>query len=62
MGPQHVPVLHALGGSDDAVALGLQPETVGTTRIFLAPNPSGANAHFTPADQVRWYDRLAALL
>lgn len=50
--------------ADDAapVALGLQQTTVGTTRLFLVPNPSGANAHFTRDDQVRWYDALAACL
>jgi double-stranded uracil-DNA glycosylase len=41
---------------------GLQQETVGGTRLFVVPNPSGANAHFTIADQTTWYDRLAELL
>ncbi|MGH2353277.1 MAG: mismatch-specific DNA-glycosylase, partial [Chloroflexota bacterium] len=49
----------ALGQRDAAPALGLQPVTVGATRLFVVPNPSPANAHFTPADQVAWYDRLA---
>ena len=40
-------------------ALGPQPEVVGTTRLFVVPNPSPANAHFTLADQISWYDRLA---
>lgn len=50
--------------TDDAmpIALGLQQATVGPTRLFLVPNPSGANAHFTRDDQVRWYDALAACL
>lgn len=39
--------------------LGAQPETIGTTRLFVVPNPSPANAHFTPKDQAEWYDRLA---
>lgn len=34
----------------------------GLTRIFVVPNPSPANAHFTPADQVVWYDHLADYL
>ena len=38
---------------------GPQPETIGATRLFVVPNPSGANAHFTITDQVMWYDRLA---
>ena len=42
--------------------LGPQPEVVGATRLFVVPNPSPANAHFTPADQAAWYDRLADFL
>jgi TDG/mug DNA glycosylase family protein len=42
--------------------LGLQAMRIGRTRIFVVPNPSPANAHFTPADQTLWYDRLAACL
>ncbi len=42
--------------------LGLQPLPIGKTRLFVVPNPSAANAHFTPADQTRWYDRLAECL
>jgi TDG/mug DNA glycosylase family protein len=40
--------------------LGLQPLRIGETALFLVPSPSAANAHFTPADQTLWYDRLAA--
>ena len=43
-------------------ALGLQGETIGPTRLFVVPSPSGANAHASPAGQVEWYDRLARLL
>jgi TDG/mug DNA glycosylase family protein len=39
--------------------LGPQAERLGPTRIFVVPNPSGANAHFMAADLTRWYDRLA---
>ncbi|HYX53366.1 MAG TPA: mismatch-specific DNA-glycosylase [Candidatus Limnocylindrales bacterium] len=39
--------------------LGAQPEQIGSTHLFVVPNPSPANAHFTPADQTAWYDRLA---
>ncbi len=38
--------------------LGAQPLGIGETRFFVVPNPSPANAHFTPADQIEWYDRL----
>ena len=41
------------------VRLGLQDWRIGDTGIYVVPNPSGANAHFTRADQTRWYDRLA---
>jgi len=35
-----------------AVALGLQPETIGDTRVFVLPNPSGRNANFTYAEML----------
>ena len=49
-------------GIDRVAALGPQPELLGATRLYVVPNPSPANAHFTPADQTAWYDRLAAFL
>ena len=52
----------ALRRAERAPALGPQPEVVGTTRLFVVPNPSPANAHFTLADQTAWYDRLADFL
>ena len=39
-------------------SLGPQPERVGDTWLFAAPNPSPANAHYRLADQGAWYDRL----
>jgi TDG/mug DNA glycosylase family protein len=33
--------------------LGRQPESIGATQIFVLPNPSGLNAHYTPADLAR---------
>jgi double-stranded uracil-DNA glycosylase len=48
--------------SDRQPALGLQSPRVGRTRLFLVPNPSGANAHFTRAEQTQWYDRLSDAL
>jgi double-stranded uracil-DNA glycosylase len=49
---------------EDPAGIGLGPQrlAVGRTRLFVAPNPSPANAHFTIEDQIRWYDRLAAFL
>ena len=52
-------LVYGLKQGDRKPALGPQPETVGSTRLFVVPNPSPANAHFTLADQVAWYDRLA---
>jgi double-stranded uracil-DNA glycosylase len=43
-------------------SLGEQPERIGDTRLFVVPNPSPANAHFTPAGQADWYDRLSDFL
>ena len=42
--------------------LGPQPEVLGSTRLYVVPNPSPANAHFQLADQTAWYDRLANFL
>ncbi len=47
-------------GAPPAIALGLQDVRVGSTQLFLVPNPSGVNAHFTREEQVTWYDALAA--
>jgi double-stranded uracil-DNA glycosylase len=56
-------VQRVLAGADaPAIALGLQDLRVGATRVFVVPNPSGANAHYTRAEQTRWYDALAALV
>jgi TDG/mug DNA glycosylase family protein len=52
----------AFATAAETVALGLQDETIGGTRLFVVPNPSPANAHATPAVQTIWYDRLAELL
>ncbi len=51
----------ALHSSDDA-ALGPQPHAIGSTKLYVVPNPSPANAHFTVADQTAWYDRLAGFI
>jgi TDG/mug DNA glycosylase family protein len=48
--------------SDHRPILGDQPEVVGKTRIYVVPNPSPANAHFTLADQTVWYDRVAGFV
>jgi double-stranded uracil-DNA glycosylase len=51
-----------LGTEAAAFALGPQPLAIGPCFLFVAPNPSPANAHFTPTQQTEWYDRLAAEL
>jgi TDG/mug DNA glycosylase family protein len=52
----------ALPSAAGPAGLGGQPLRIGTTRLFVVPNPSPANAHFTVADQTAWYDRLAVFL
>jgi double-stranded uracil-DNA glycosylase len=55
-------VRFALNEDPAGIQLGPQRLTVGRTRLFVAPNPSPANAHFTVKDQVRWYDQLAVFV
>lgn len=38
--------------------IGLQPETVGKTRIWLLPSPSGLNAHYQGKDLVKAFHAL----
>jgi double-stranded uracil-DNA glycosylase len=38
--------------------LGLQPETIGTTRVWVLPNPSGLNANYQPAQLVALFEEL----
>jgi double-stranded uracil-DNA glycosylase len=54
------PVHRALAGDVPPPALGAQRLRLGTTRVFVVPNPSGANAHYTREEQTAWYDALAA--
>jgi TDG/mug DNA glycosylase family protein len=53
------PFAAVLGAIDRGLALGPQPLPLGRTHVFVVPSPSPANAHFTPAQQTEWYDRLA---
>ena len=43
----------------DAVAVGLQRERIGESRVFVVPNPSGRNANFSYAEMVAAYRALA---
>jgi TDG/mug DNA glycosylase family protein len=36
----------------------LQDETIGDTRIWILPNPSGLNANYRPAELVELYREL----
>ena len=56
------PFAAVLGSTERNPALGPQPLPLGRTRVFVVPSPSSANAHFTPAQQTEWYDRLAEFL
>jgi TDG/mug DNA glycosylase family protein len=47
------------GYRSDTDDWGLQPLSVGATRIFVTPNPSPANAVFSLRELVAWYDALA---
>ena len=40
------------------IAWGLQNEKIGRSKIFVAPNPSPANAVYSLDDLVDWFDRL----
>lgn len=44
-------------GRKDA-ALGLQEQSIGDTRVWVLPNPSGLNAHYTPAALGRLFREL----
>lgn len=42
--------------------LGLQPETFAGARVFLLPNPSGRNAHYSYNDMLVYYRKLQKLV
>lgn len=44
--------------SRKTAALGLQDETIGTTNIWVLPNPSGLNANYQLVDLVRLFGEL----
>lgn len=49
------------GAPRATMTVGLQPECMGATRIFVTPNPSGANPSANPKLLVPLYRELAAL-
>ena len=48
-------------GIEPRPQLGLQPRDIGTSKVFLVPNPSPANAAFSLDDLVHWYSLLGDL-
>jgi double-stranded uracil-DNA glycosylase len=44
---------YRLAFNQPRAVLGRQPEPLGTTRLWVLPNPSGLNAHYTPTDLAR---------
>jgi TDG/mug DNA glycosylase family protein len=48
-------------GHRAAVPLGLRPERIGTSAVFVLPNPSGRNANFTYDEMLAAFRRLRTL-
>ena len=46
-------------GVEERSELGLQDRTIGSSRVFVVPNPSPANAQYSLDDLVFWYRQLA---
>jgi hypothetical protein len=45
-----------------AIALGLQPERIGASRLFVLPNPSGRNANYSYAEMLEAFSALRAVM
>ena len=52
---------HNKTGAKTKVELGEQPDLLGTSRVFVAPNPSSANAVYSLEAIAGWYRRLGEL-
>ncbi|MYE55009.1 MAG: mismatch-specific DNA-glycosylase [Chloroflexi bacterium] len=52
---------HAENIRQSAIELGLQPHTIGRSRVFVVPNPSPANAAYSLDTLVCWYNALHGL-
>ena len=46
---------YRLAFNQPRAVLGKQPEPFGSAQLYILPNPSGLNAHFTPAGLARVY-------
>jgi TDG/mug DNA glycosylase family protein len=49
----------AMGPTPKAISCGPRPETIGKTALFVLPNPSGRNAHYTYAEMLAQWRGLA---
>ena len=62
--PRYLAVLglgpYRLAFGDPAARVGPQPATIGATKVWLLPNPSGLNAHYQLPDLAREFARLRA--
>lgn len=60
--PRYLAVLgigaYRVAFSQPKAMLGLQDESIGETRVWVLPNPSGLNAHYRPGDLVRVFKEL----
>ena len=48
-------------GAREKPGLGLQTRTIGSSKVFVAPNPSPANAQYSLDDLTGWYVKLKEL-
>jgi TDG/mug DNA glycosylase family protein len=48
-------------GVEERLQLGLQERNIGSSRVFVVPNPSPANAQYSLDDLVSWYQQLGRL-
>ncbi|MBM4409059.1 MAG: G/U mismatch-specific DNA glycosylase [Chloroflexi bacterium] len=66
LAPQWLAVLgvtaYRSGFEERAAAIGPQPVTIGRTRVWLLPNPSGRNAHEQLPDLVRRFRELRSAI
>jgi TDG/mug DNA glycosylase family protein len=49
---------YRIGFARPKAIVGLQPESIGQTRLWVLPNPSGLNAHYQPKDIARVFREL----
>ena len=58
-----VTVYRTFFGTSDGPGPGAKPETIGASRVFVVPNPSGLNASFPGfAHKLRWFEQLHRFL